>query len=384
MGHTLEGRIVVAFNRDFEEAKGDPENRAREDVVGTARDVASALAAAGFEVETLGVTDDVGAAVDEIASLAPDAVFNLCESFGGEGRFEAVFPLLLDLSQLAFTGSTAPTLMLAVHKDRTKQILQACGVCTPASLRVDGPSVPSTFEMPGPMIVKPSREDASVGISNDSVVATRAALERQVAYVWERYRQPVLVEQYIDGREIYVAKLDGGREEASCILPLFEVDFGGLAAHHPRVVTFEAKWREESAAYHGTPTRPAELPAAVVARIEAVGRAAFAALDVRDYGRVDVRLADDGTPYVIDVNPNCDLSSVAGFAKAALEGGRSYEALIQHIARLALARKHADTIPLAPRSRRPRDAAVGPTRQPVSRRRGGVRAGSSRGGPGAT
>lgn len=370
-----QGRIVVAFNRDHEGAEGDPENLARQDVVGTARDVSAALAEAGFEVETFGVTDDLGGAIRELQALAPDAVFNLCESFGGEGRFEAAFPLLLDLGRVAFTGSPAPTLMLAVYKDRAKQILQAAGVSTPLAIRVDGASLPSGFVMPGPMIVKPSREDASVGIDAKSVVHSEAELARQVQRIRERYRQPVLVEQFIDGREIYVAKVDSLDGGPAAILPLFEVDFSALPRDRARVVTFDAKWLPDSPEYKSTPTRPAhDLSEDVAERIRAVGRAAFAALEVRDYGRVDVRLAEDGTPYVIDINPNCDLSAGAGFAKAVRASGESYEAIIARIARLALERKDADTIPISVRSRGAHEAARGSQRQPISRRGGGVRA----------
>lgn len=371
----------MAFNRDHEGTKGDPENLARQDVVGTAADVALALKSHGFSVCTVGVTDDVGLAVSEIAEAAPDAVFNLCESFGGEGRFEAVFPLLLELNRVSFTGSTAPTLMLAVYKDRAKQILQAAGVRTPLALRVDGPQLPDGFEMPGPMIVKPSREDASVGIDRHSVASSRTALDQQVRRIWDRYQQPVLVEQYIDGREIYVAKLDEPGGASARILPLFEVDFSALPPERAKVVTFDAKWSNDSEDYLCTPTRPVhDLGPAVIARIEAVGRAAFEALEVRDYGRVDIRLDAQGTPYVIDVNPNCDVSAAAGFAKAAAAAGLSYETFIGHITRLALARHDANTIPFAPRSRNARKTTRGSARQSVSRRGSGVRAGTARSG----
>lgn len=379
---------MVAFNRDYEGAKADPENRAREDVVGVAKDVSAALVEANFTVDTVGVTDDVGLAVNDIAELRPDAVFNLCESFAGQGRFEAAFPLLLELAGLAYTGSTAPTLLLSVYKDRAKQILQAAGISTPVGLRVDGPSVPEGFVMPGPMIVKPSREDASVGISAASVVDTRTELEAQVSHVWERYRQPVLIEQFIEGREIYVGKLDeplqtGARPVTCRILPLFEVDFSTMPPDRRHVVTFDAKWNETSPDYLSTPTRPVcDLPRHTVERIELVARAAFAALDLRDYGRVDIRLSQEGIPYVIDVNPNCDVSKVAGFAKAARAAGESYESVIAHIARLALARKDADTIPLTNRSRHTGKAG-GRSAQSLSRRGNSVRARTARSGSGS-
>ena len=378
MGQSSLGRIVVAFNRDYESTKADPENRAREDVVGVAQDVAAALGESGYTVETLGVTD-VGAAVADIVGLRPDVVFNLCESFAGQGRFEAVFPLLLDLAGIAFTGSPALTLMLSVYKDRAKQILQAAGVNTPVGLRINGPTLPAGFEMPGPMIVKPSHEDASVGISVDSVVTTRPALDLQVQRIWEQYRQPVLIEQFIEGREIYVGKLDqlapdGSTAATPRLLPLFAVDFSAMPSERAHVVTFDAKWLESSPDYQSTPTAQVTgLPADVVQKVQEVGLAAFAALDLRDYGRVDIRLSPAGVPYVIDVNPNCDLSATAGFAKAARAASETYESVIAHIARLALARRNADTISFAQRPRDARKSIGGSAGQSLPRRGSGLR-----------
>jgi D-alanine-D-alanine ligase len=331
--------------------------------------VADVLARAGHRVEGLGIGEDVLGAASEIASFAPDAVFNLCESLGGDSRFEPLLPLLLERGGFAYTGSPPLTLGLALNKHKAKDVLRGCGVPTPESVLLVEPDV-SGVTLPFPLIVKPPREDASVGISSDSVVRDRAALERQVTYVIARYHQPALVERYIEGREIYVSMLgraDGGTEPD--VLPLHEIDFSEMPADRPRIVSFEGKWVESSPEFAGTkPVACAPLDPAVEDRIRRVAQTGFAAMELRDYARLDLRLDAAGTPYVIDVNPNCDISTGAGFARAARASGLDYDQLIRHIVDLALQRRsHADTIPLAVRSRATRPNHLAGGRVPSGR-----------------
>jgi D-alanine-D-alanine ligase len=344
---------MVAYNRDFEGSEADPENKAREEVRGTADDVVAALAQSGIAAEVVGVGDDLLSAMARVKEFAPDVVFNLCESLGGDNCFEPLLPLLLEYSGIAYTGSPPLALSLALHKHRAKEVLRAAGVPTPEGLAVASQAELATVRMPFPLIVKPAREDASVGISSDSVVHDRAALKQRVTYVTARYRQPAVVERYIDGREIYVAML-GRKDGGVDMLPLSEIDFSDMPAERPRIVSFDGKWCESSAEFRGTKPVPCVgLTPDVQARIAEVARAAFAAMELRDYGRLDMRLATDGTPYVIDVNPNCDLSAASGgFARAGRTAGIEYDELIRRIVDLALQRRpHADTIPLAVRSR---------------------------------
>ena len=345
-------RVLVVHNRDFENSQQDPENGSRADIRGTADDVTAALAGAGLVVDALGIDGDLSGAMTAIAAFAPDVVFNLCESLSGEARFEPLLPLLLEHAGVAYTGSAPLALGLALHKNRAKAVLRGAGVPTPDAVCLTAAEV-SAVTLPFPLIVKPSREDASTGISAQSVVHERADLERQVRAVIARYRQPALVERYIEGREIYVSML-GRRDGGIDLLPLHEIDFSEMPAGRPRIVSYAAKWEESSVEYRGTkPVACAGLPADVTARISTVARAAFAAMELRDYGRLDIRLAGDGTPYVIDVNPNCDLSEGAGgFARAGRAAGLGYYEVIRRIVDLAFQRRtHADTIPIAVRSR---------------------------------
>jgi D-alanine-D-alanine ligase len=397
----------VAYNRDYEGGEADPENRARADIRGTVEDVVRALAglnvtvpadtgvgsADACEVHTVGVTHDVTDAFEAIRDIRPVAVFNLCESIDSDNRFEPLLPMLLELEGLAYTGSGPLALTLSLHKDRAKQVLRAHGVSTPPALVISRPTpagdLCGRMENEGmgpalafPLIVKPSREDASVGISAASVVFDVETLAARSAEVVERYRQPALAEAYIEGREIYVSKLDDGRG-GSTLFPFFEIDFAGLPAGRPHIVSFEGKWMQDSVDFVGTPSGLARpLDAELSRRVQDTARAAFDAIGIRDYGRVDIRLSADGTPFVIDVNPNCDLSATGGgFAKAARAAGLGYDDLTRHILTLALARRDADTIPIARRSRSAAAAGGrGRVRGPaVSPRGGAVRARTARG-----
>ncbi|HEX2569931.1 MAG TPA: D-alanine--D-alanine ligase [Polyangia bacterium] len=340
--HSL--RITVLHNNDFHAFSPDAHNFASvADVENAAQGIARALLGRGHAVQVVGL--DAAEFLSVVASLAadpPDLVFNLCESLAGETRHEPVLPALLDLVGIPYTGSGPEALSLALRKERCKEILQARGIPTPAAVLLDHPAI-DEVALPFPLIVKPAWEDASVGIHNDSVVQDRAALAAAVRRTLGELEQPALVEQYVEGREIYVSLL-GNPPEA---LPMHEIDFTDLPAGLPRIVSYDAKWAPESPECVGTrPVRclidePARL------RVERVARAAFAALELRDYARIDLRLAPDGTPYVIDINPNCDLSDGAGVSRAAGFAGLDYPSLVERVVWTAWERAHHARSPRA-------------------------------------
>ena len=345
-------RIVVAYNRAFEGATADPENKAREDIRDIAEHIVHILNESDFQACALGITDDVLASVSELRQLKPTAVFNLCESIKGDNRFECLLPLLLELEGLPHTGSPAFALSLALRKEKVKDILWARGVPVPRGVLVRAVTELDELSLAFPLIVKPAREDASVGICSASVVHDRTALATRVSHVLAHYRQPALVEEFVDGREIYVSLLGRVRDEPQ-VFPFFEIDFGDMPADRPKIVSFEAKWVEDSVEYRGTKPVPCTgLSEALQARVKTVAQDAFRAIGLRDYGRVDIRLHADGTPYVIDVNPNCDLSHVAGgYARAAKAGGLAYKDVVLRLVSLALSRhSDANTNSLAQRS----------------------------------
>jgi D-alanine-D-alanine ligase len=207
-----------------------------------------------------------------------------------------------------------------------------------------------TCDLPFPLIAKPVREDGSVGIVRTSVVHDVEQLARAVQAVVTTLRQPCLVEQFIEGREFNVALLG---HPTPRVLPLSEIDFSALPPDAPHIVSYDAKWKSGSEDDLGTnPVLHPLLPSGVAARVRRVAADAFRAVGVRDYGRVDVRLAASGIPYVVDVNPNCDLSPNAGLARAAGAVGIDFGSLVALLVRYALRRRRAGQITSAPAAAR--------------------------------
>jgi len=317
----------------------DPAWASRAEVGRVATDVALALTEEGHDAHVVGIDGDLSGLRARLEELAPDCAFNLCESLCGDARLESAVPLVLDLLGIPFTGSPAEVLSHALRKDRVKRLLEAAGIPTPAGRVLARPDDPC--DLPFPLIVKPVREDGSVGISPASVVHDATELARVVEAVTTSLRQPCLVEEYVDGREFNVALLG---HPTPRVLPLSEIDFAGLPHGAPRIVSYEAKWCSGSVDDLGTvPVMHPELSNPIAARVRRVATDAFRAVGVRDYGRVDVRLAASGVPYVVDVNPNCDLSSSAGMARAAAAVGIDYGALVGLLVRYALRRRRAVT-----------------------------------------
>jgi len=333
-------KITVLYNQDFDEpgdggAAGGAE--AREEIAGVAVAVADALGArSGTRAALLACHGTSFDFVDRLRADPPDLVFNLCESLAGDSRGEAAVPAILDTLGLSYTGSGAATLALALHKPLAKAVLRGSGIPVPEGVTIGAIAELGSADVPLPAIVKPAREDASVGITRNSVVRDHASLERQAREVNESLGQAALVERYVEGREIYVGFLGGD------LLPFTEIDFSAMPPDRPRIVTYDAKWIEGSEDWRQTPSGVASIDdPGLRARIEQVARATFRALELRDYGRVDLRVDADGQPWVIDVNANCALAPDAGFAKAAAAAGLSYPAMIGRIVDAALARSHA-------------------------------------------
>ena len=335
-------RVAVLYNVDYEDSSpaGDPGYAARADVGLVARCIADVLSDGAHVVDLLPVEGDLAALRKQIVTLDPDCVFNLCESLAGDARLESAVPLILELLGIPFTGSPPEALSDALYKDRVKKRLELAGIPTPAGRVLRSAEDPC--DLPFPLIVKPVREDGSVGITAKNVVGNQASLKQCVDEIVKTYRQPCLVERYVEGRELNVSLVG---YPAARVLPLSEIDFSGLPAGAPPIVSYDAKWSSGSVEDVGTrPVLHPQLPAGVAARVRRAAVDAFRALGLRDYGRVDIRLAPSGTPFVVDVNPNCDLSRTAGMARAAAAVGMDYGALVKLIVRYALRRKRVPAL----------------------------------------
>lgn len=336
-------RIAILHNRDHLLLEDDPGRAAREDVVRVAAACAQALAGGRREVVLVPVGKDAPSEISRaLAEHTPDVVVNLCESLMGDSRGEMVVPALLDLADVPYTGSPALALGLALHKDKAKELLRGRGVPTPDFRVLRSVADLLSVDLPFPLIVKPSREDASVGIDFDSVVKDKAALGKAVGRVLRTFQQPALVERYIEGHEVYVPLLGNAPRRA---LPLTQVKFGPAFTGRPALVTYRAKWEASSPECLDSTPGPCELPASVQKECVRVAMEAFAALECRDYGRVDLRVTPSGECYVIDINPNCDLHPEAGFARASAAAGISYSDLALHLCELALERRHGNQAP---------------------------------------
>jgi D-alanine-D-alanine ligase len=334
----MRARVAVLYNDDAALLGGEAHDAiAVQAVVECARAVERSLNERGFEARLHGVPPHPRAAIELVAALRADLVFNLVESLGGDSRKDQAFAWLLELHELTYTGAPPRALGLCVEKPVTRAVLSSHGIAVPRGAvfeRGDEPIGAARF----PLIVKPSREDASHGIHSESVVRDEPALRARVRYVIERYAQPALVEEFIEAREINVALL--AREGELEVLPLSEIDYSGFPPELPHIVSYAGKWIEDSRDWALTKVIAArDLSAAQRAKIERVARATCKLLGLRDYARVDLRLDEQGEPFVIDVNPNPDISPGAGFALAAERAGLTHADLVERIALSALRRR---------------------------------------------
>lgn len=339
-----ETRILLLSNRDQPETFEDPPlGRAARAVPA---DSVAPVAASVFE--TLADAPGVRVAhrtvfhpseiLAAIGDHRPSVVFNLCEALGGDSRLEVHAAWLLERLGLAFTGSPFHALRHCLYKFEANHILARAGVRVPATQRVDSPRgvAESMARLAFPVIVKPEREDGSTGIESDAVVYDMKSLRDRVAQVVEELHQPAVVQRYIHGREIAVSLLGWPSPRA---LPPGEIVFGALPEGMPHILTFSSKWEPGSIGWDNITSVPAVLRPPDLRRVAAIGRRAFDVLGLRDYGRVDVRLDERGVPYVIDVNPNCDLSHDGGFGLASLRAGLTHGDFLWEILRGALARR---------------------------------------------
>lgn len=310
----------------------------------------------GFDCELMGLHGlDLDRLLGRLRHDPPDLVFNLCESLNGDTRNEVVVPAVLDMLRVPYTGPGPLALALCLDKQRAKQVLIQHGIPTP-DYRVirsvaelpegdSGPDPHALRTLGYPQFVKLLREDASIGIEASNLVQDVGALVRRARELLLEHRQPVLVETYVEGREVNVTVLGNGSEAR--VLPLHEIDFARLPPDRPRVLTYAAKWDEKHVDYIGTvPIRMTDIPPRVERVIHDVALRCFHALGLSDYGRVDLRLDAGGRPWVIDVNPNCDLSPDAGLPRTARSVGLDYPQIIGRICELAW-RRHVGDHPRA-------------------------------------
>ncbi|HEX9602686.1 MAG TPA: ATP-grasp domain-containing protein [Myxococcales bacterium] len=272
----------------------------------------------------------------ELARVEADLVFNLTEAYAGDDSKEAHVAAFLDLLALPYTGAGPQALFLAQDKALAKKVFTFHGIRTPNFASSYRGKIHDMEDLQFPLIVKPGSEDGSIGIDAGSVVQSMKELTERIALLHEHFDSPALIEEFIEGREIYVGLLGSDKPEA---LPPVELDLSKLPKGMPRIAGKEVKWEKGTEAYDATRSAVAhDLPEELGRRIQETALAAYVALGLRDYGRIDLRVAPQGEIYVIEANPNPWLAPEAELAIAAAAAGRDYPKLIGEIVERAVSR----------------------------------------------
>jgi D-alanine-D-alanine ligase len=272
-----------------------------------------------------------------LGKCGADLVFNLTESYAGDDTKEMNVAAYMDLLGLPYTGAGPHAHFLAQDKATAKKMFAFHDIRTPFFATAYRGNIDHAHDVKFPLIVKPQSEDGSIGIDAAAVVTGVKELMERVEYVQNEFDSPALIEEYIEGREIYASVL--GSYEKTEVLPLVELDLSKLPRGTPKIASRDVKFETDSKAYKLTKSTIAEdLDEATVQKLSETALAAYRAVKLRDYGRIDMRLTTEGEVYVIEANPNPWLSSKHEFAMAAKKSGRSYTQLIGEIVDMALER----------------------------------------------
>jgi len=283
------------------------------------------------------VLDGTPQCLTSLAKCEADLVFNLTESFAGDDTKEMQVAAYLDLLGLKYTGAGPHASFLAQDKAIAKKMFAFHGIRTPYFATSYRGSIEHAHDIAFPLIVKPVSEDGSIGINSNAVVDSVKELMERVQYIQDEFDSPAIIEEYIEGREIYAAIL--GSYEYAEPLPLVELDFSKLPKGTPKIASYDVKFEKDTEAYKATKSAVAEdLDAQTVEKLNQTALAAHRAVKLRDYGRIDMRLSTKGEVYVLEANPNPWLSSKQEFCMAAKASGRSYTQLIGEIVELAMRR----------------------------------------------
>lgn len=339
-----EKKVKIIYNDDCVDSSLDKyvlkgkEISLDNNVADTVKGVDAALKAEGFTTAVVPLKGVKSTTLDgfirEIRSSDDCIIFNLCEAALGKSSFEMHIAALLELYGARFTGSGPLTLGLALNKGLTKDILYSRDIMTPEYCVLKEPPTKLKRSLKFPLIVKPLREDASLGIDSGAVVKTMKGLKKRVEYIINTFKQPAIVEEYVDGREFNIAVLGNGKSMRA--LPPSEISFVDFPEDIPKICCYEAKWVTESPLYKKTvPVCPANVPDGLTEELTSVALRAYETMGCRDYARVDVRVGEDGNIKVLEVNPNPDISPDAGLARAAKAVGFDYSKLIAEIVSIA-------------------------------------------------
>jgi D-alanine-D-alanine ligase len=297
----------------------------------TEKDVFAALGELGHTAEHLAIFDDLDFVRQKLASFEPDVLFNLADQFKNNRGFDQNIVSLLEMQGVPFTGCGATGLVLCKHKGISKKILGYHHILVPNFVVIPRGQRIARLKRPKfPLLVKPVKEEASYGISQASFVENDEQFRERVAFIHEKHDADVIAEEYIEGRELYVALMGNLRPT---VFPIRELIFREVPPGEPRIATYRAKWDEEYRKRWGLQNQFAELDPALVAHIEQTCRRIYSLLTIEGYARIDLRLTANNEVYFIEANPNPILAADEDFAQSAEKAGLSYPQLIDRIIR---------------------------------------------------
>jgi len=301
----------------------------------TEYDVVSALKKLGHEVSPLGVKNDLGVIHTAIDHVKPDIVFNLLEEFAGIAVYDQHVVSYLELLHLAYTGCNPRGLMLARDKVLTKKVLSFHRIPYPEFIEVpQGRAVKRPKWLSFPLIVKSVSEEASLGISQASIVVDDDKLSERVAFIHNSVGTGALIERYIEGREFYVGIIGNGQLQ---VLPVWELIMDKLPDDAKRIATERVKWSRTYQKKYGITSREAEnLPEGKAEEIQDLAKQVYRVLGLSGYARIDMRMNADGQLYVLEANPNPQIAEDEDFADSAKKVGYQYKELLQELLNVGL------------------------------------------------
>ena len=328
--------VALVYNAAAPTTPEVPEDRgATADLVRMIRRMARVLRKVGYDVTTVPLANNLLAFQRRLKHLRPDVVFNQYDDIIHGALYEMRVAALVQMMGFAMTGSPALALGLSRYKHMSASLLQGAGIRVPPRTEIlERICDVDRFRWQFPVIVQASREHAGIGLERDSVVWSKRALRDKVRHILKQYHQPALAQRFLRGREFNVGVL-GGRKLT--VLPLAEVDYSKLPDDIPPIMSYAAKWMENSVEYQKTSVIcPAQVEPNLAREISSVALRAFRAVSGWGYGRVDIRLDESGQPCVLEVNCNPSLDEGVALARSASKAGIDYPHLLQQIVRIAL------------------------------------------------
>lgn len=330
-------KITIIYNKVRELSSGEPDDIiADEDTVQTATAIKDTLQKEGIKAELFETREDN---FTDLLTHQTDMYFNVCYGIGSIGKTEDEMPKLLDTTGIPYTGANADSIRLTTDKVATKRIFLQKKIPTPNFQLFESSRQKLNEKLNFPLIVKPQMEDCSLGIHNDAVVMNKRELYQKISKLYEEYREPILVEQFINTRELNITIIGNGSDLE--VLPVSEIVFGQSFERGSKwkIVDFEAKWLKETENYKETiGVCPAKLDPSLEKNIKTFAKTAYKGCNCRDYARIDIRLDEENTPYFLEVNLNPGIGPDDGAIRSAKAAGYTYGSFLKKLLQIALLR----------------------------------------------